>query len=156
MLDLRDMALQTPALPWQIWLTEDAQTRWGVERVVLHRQTDARLGVVVHGLHKGAKIDPSTQPVLLESEAKRLEAVLPELLLHWPALQKALESARSMGVMRWGAAQPLNHPVPSHLQWCHHSAVGFCGDWVEGPYFGTGEGAIRSGVALAERLTADS
>jgi predicted NAD/FAD-dependent oxidoreductase len=61
-----------------------------------------------------------------------------------------------MGVMRWGAAQPLNHPVPSHLQWCHQSAVGFCGDWIEGPHFGTGEGAIRSGVALAERLTADS
>ena len=91
-----------------------------------------------------------------EAEAKRLRAVLPELLISWPALSKALESARSMGVMRWGAAQPLNHPVPSHLQWCHHSAVGFCGDWIEGPHFGTGEGAIRSGVALAERLTADS
>ena len=156
MLDLGHVGLQTPALPWQIWLNPDAQTRWGVERIVLHRQTDARLGLVVHGLHNGATIDPSTQPVLLESEAKRLEAVLPELLLHWPALRKALKSARSMGVMRWGAAQPLNHPVPSHLQWIHQSAVGFCGDWIEGPHFGTGEGAIRSGVALAEWLTADS
>ena len=156
MLDLGDVNLQTPALPWQIGLNPDAQKRWGVERIVLHRQTDARLGLVVHGLHNGATIDPSTQPVLLESEEKRLEAVLPELLLHWPALRKGLKSARSMGVMRWGAAQPLNHPVPSHLQWCHQSAVGFCGDWIEGPHFGTGEGAIRSGVALAERLTADS
>ena len=156
MLDLGDVAFETPALPWQIWLTPDAQTRWGVERIVLHRQTDARLGLVAHGLHNGATIDPSTQPALLESEAKRLGDVLPELLVHWPALCKALESARSMGVMRWGAAQPLNHPVTSHLQWCRQSTVGFCGDWIEGPHFGTGEGAIRSGVALAERLTTDS
>jgi len=156
MLDLGDVAIETPALPWQIWLTQDAQTRWGVERIVLHRQADSRLGLVAHGLHNGATIDPITQPVLLDSEAKRLKGVLPELLVHWPALCKALESAQSMGVMRWGAAQPLNHPVPSHLQWCPKSAVGFCGDWIEGPYFGTGEGAIRSGVALAEQLTADS
>ena len=156
MLDLGDVPLEQPEWPWQIWLTPEAQTRWGVERIVLHRQTDARLGLVIHGLHNGATIDPSTQPALLESEAKRLEAVLPELLVAWPGLRKALESARSMGVMRWGAAQPLHHPVPSHLQWCHQSAVGFCGDWIEGPHFGTGEGAIRSGVALAERLTADS
>jgi predicted NAD/FAD-dependent oxidoreductase len=156
MLDLGDLASETPALPWQIWLNTDAQTRWGVERIVLHRQADARLGLVVHGLHNGATIDPSTQPVLLESEEKRLEVVLPKLLVHWPALCTALKSARSMGVMRWGAAQPLNHPVPSHLQWCRQSAVGFCGDWIEGPHFGTGEGAIRSGAALAERLTIDS
>ena len=93
---------------------------------------------------------------LLESEEKRLGDVLPELLVQWPALCKALESAQSMGMMRWGAAQPLNHPVPSHLQWCRQSAVGFCGDWIEGLHFGTGEGAIRSGAALAERLTIDS
>ena len=156
MLDLGDVPLEQPEWPWQIWLTPEAQTRWGVERIVLHRQTDARLGLVAHGLHNGATIDPSTQPALLESEAKRLEAVLPELLVAWPGLREALESARSMGVMRWGAAQPLDNPVPSHLQWCGQSAVGFCGDWIEGPHFGTGEGAIRSGVALAERLTTDS
>ena len=156
MLDLGDVPVAQPEWPWQIWLTPEAQTRWGVERIVLHRQSDARLGLVVHGLHNGATIDPSTQPALLESEAKRLEAVLPELLMAWPGLRNALESARSMGVMRWGAAQPLHHPVPSHLQWCRQSAVGFCGDWIEGPHFGTGEGAIRSGVALAERLTIDS
>ena len=156
MIDLGDVPLEQPEWPWQIWLTPEAQTRWGVERIVLHRQTDARLGLVIHGLHNGATIVPSTQPALLESEAKRLQAVLPELLVAWPGLTKALESARSMGVMRWGAAQPLDHPVPSHLQWCGQSAVGFCGDWIDGPHFGTGEGAIRSGVALAERLTTDS
>ena len=156
MLDLGEVPPDNPPLPWQIWLNPEAQKRWDVERLVLHRQSDDRLGLVAHGVHNGATIDPSTQPGLLESEAKRLKAVLPELLVHWPGLCKALPSARTMGVMRWGAAQPLNHPVPSHLQWCRRSAVGFCGDWIEGPHFGTGEGAIRSGVALAERLTADS
>jgi hypothetical protein len=36
-------------LPRQIWLTSDAQERFGIERIVLHRQHDQRLGLVVHG-----------------------------------------------------------------------------------------------------------
>ena len=78
--------------------------------------------------------------------------LLPELLKAFPALMRQWPQARSLGVMRWGASQPLNHPLPTSLQWCMASNIGFCGDWIEGAGFGRAEGALRSGVALAELL----
>ena len=139
-------------LPRQIWLTEEAQDRCGVERLVLHQQSDGRLGLVVHGLDDGAAIRPDTQPDLLVHHEKRLLAALPQLLVPWPALQAALPEARSLGVMRWGAAQPLDHALPRHLQWCPQARVGFCGDWIDGAGFGMAEGALQSALELAEML----
>ena len=139
-------------LPRQIWLTEEAQGRCGVERLVLHRQSDGRLGLVVHGLDDGAPIRPDTQPDLLVHHENRLLEALPQLLLTWPALQAALPEARSLGVMRWGAAQPLDHALPRQLQWCPQARVGFCGDWIAGSGFGMAEGALQSALDLAELL----
>ena len=146
---------QTEPLPRQIWLDEEAKTQWQVERIVLHPQSDGRLGLVVHGLDQGDPITPTSQGGLIEREQKRLAALLPDLLQSLPELAAALKQASPLGVMRWGASQPINHPLPAALQWCSASSVGFCGDWIEGPGFGTAEGAIRSGVNLAERLHAD-
>lgn len=140
------------SLPRQIWLTEEAQDRCGVERLVLHQQSDGRLGLVVHGLDDGAAIRPDTQPDLLVHHEKRLLAALPQLLVPWPDLQAALPEARSLGVMRWGAAQPLDHALPRHLQWCPQARVGFCGDWIDGSGFGMAEGALQSALELAEML----
>ena len=49
MLELPALAAQE-ALPRQIWLTAEAQRRWSIERLVLHPQSDGRVGLVVHGL----------------------------------------------------------------------------------------------------------
>ena len=139
-------------LPRQIWLTSDAQERFGIERIVLHRQHDQRLGLVVHGLDDGSPITPASQPgLLLEQESRQLQ-LLKELLRPWPVLAQALPQARSLGVMRWGASQPLDYPLPTFLQWCEHSSVGFCGDWIAGPGFGMAEGALQSAVDLAAQL----
>lgn len=139
-------------VPRQIWLTPAAQQKFGVERIVLHRQQDQRLGLVVHGLDDGSPITPASQPgLLVEQESRQLDA-LNKLLLPWPELAQALPEARSLGVMRWGASQPLDFPLPTTLQWCEPSAVGFCGDWIEGPGFGMAEGALQSAVDLASRL----
>ena len=92
----------------------------------------------------------------MAQQQQRLVGLLPELLQALPSVAVALKQATPLGVMRWGASRPLNHPLPRELQWCPTSAVGFCGDWIAGPGFGTAEGAIRSGVALAEQLHADS
>ena len=140
------------SLPRQIWLTPEAQDHSGVERLVLHQQSDGRLGLVVHGLDDGAAIRPDTQPDLLLHHEKRLLAALPQLLGPWPALQAALPAARSFGVMRWGAAQPLDHALPRGLQWCPQARVGFCGDWIAGSGFGMAEGALQSALDLAETL----
>ena len=140
-------------LPRQIWLTSEAQETFGIERIVLHRQQDQKLGLVVHGLDDGSPITPDSQPGLLVSQELRQRKALTELFLPWPELAQALPLARSLGVMRWGASQPLDYPLPTSLQWCGPSAVGFCGDWIAGPGFGMAEGALQSAVDLAAQLT---
>jgi len=137
------------AVPRQIWLTPDAQTKFGIERIVLHRQQDERLGLVVHGLDDGTPINPASQPGLMVKQEAHQRKALTELLQPWPELANSLSAARSLGVMRWGASQPLDHPLPIPLQWCEPSSVGFCGDWIDGPGFGMAEGALQSAVDLA-------
>ena len=151
-----NLMLEFPAcadpLPRQIWLTSDAQDKFGIERVVLHRQQDQRVGLVVHGFDDGSPITPASQPGLLMAQESRQRLALTELLQPWPELAQALPLARSLGVMRWGASQPLDSPLPKSLQWCELSAVGFCGDWIAGPGFGMAEGALQSAVDLAAQL----
>mgnify|MGYP006240270973 FL=1 len=139
-------------LPRQIWLSSESQQRWGIERLVLQPQGDGRLGLVVHGLDDGQTITPESQPGLMRHHEERQRAALPVLLRSWPLLHQGLERAESYGVMRWGAAVPLSGGLPAELQWCPDSDVGFAGDWIKGPGYGHGEGALRSAMALAEQL----
>ena len=147
-----DLPLNGEQVPRQIWLTPEARAHWRVERLVLQPQADNHTGLVVHGLDCGEPINPESQPLLLRQQEKRLRQLLPELLRPWPELQSACGRAETLGVMRWGASQPLDHPLAQSLQWCDASAVGFCGDYIEGPGFGRAEGALRSAVDLAEHL----
>ena len=119
--------------PRQVWLTPSAATRWQVERLVFHPQADGRLGIVVHGCTDAGPLPP-------------------ELLAAWPALAKVVASATDLGVMRWGAARPLDHPLPSAWQWNAHLRLGLCGDWIEGPGFASAQGAISSGDVLAQQM----
>ncbi|WP_186493482.1 NAD(P)-binding protein [Synechococcus sp. A15-62] len=155
MVDLGVLALNSEQLPAQIWLDDNAKTRWKVERLVLQPQSDGRWGLVVHGLDSGEAITPESQRRLMALEQRRLVELLPELMQALPVVSAAINQATPLGVMRWGASRPLNNPLPQELQWCPTSAVGFCGDWIEGPGFGRAEGAISSGVNLAERLHVD-
>ncbi len=139
-------------LPRQIWLTSTAQKKFGIERIVSQRQEDGRIGLVVHGLADGAPISPATTSKLLLEQENHQHEVLPVLLQSWPELTKGLSQARCHGVMRWGASQPLDHPLPQSLQWCSKSSVGFCGDWIDGPGFGMAEGALQSAIDLAGLL----
>ena len=138
--------------PRQIWLTAEARERWQVERLVLQPQMDGHTGLVVHGLHDGRSITPESQPALLAEQEKRLKTVLDQMLREMPKLQMACRQANSLGVMRWGASQPLDHPLQTNLQWCQSSRVGFCGDYVKGSGFGRAQGALESAVRLASRL----
>ena len=135
------------SLPRQIWLTPEAQDHSGVERLVLHQQSDGRLGLVVHGLDDGAAIRPDTQPDLLLHHEKRLLAALPQLLGPWPALQAALPEARSFGVMR--VRRILDQALPRSLQWCPQpgwasAATGLLAQ------AGMAEGALQSALDLAK------
>jgi hypothetical protein len=156
MLEIKGLGDQK--LPRQIWLTPKAKERWQVERLVFHEQSTSGWGVVVHGLDDGSTITPDRQPSLMAKQEERISLLLPDLIRQLPGLSGMSGDdlkPLSLGMMRWGAAQPINHPLPEHLQWCPASGIGFCGDWIEGPGFGRAEGALTSGVALAEQLAAN-
>ena len=149
--------LRDQKLPRQIWLTPKAKERWQVERLVFQEQPGSVWGVVVHGLDDGSTITPDRQPALMAQQEERIRLLLPDLIRQIPGLGGMSGDdlkPLSLGMMRWGAAQPMDHPLPEDLQWCPASGIGFCGDWIEGPGFGRAEGALLSSVALAEQLAA--
>ena len=152
MVDLGDCSAIERPVPRQIFLTDEAKAQWQIERLVLQVQTDGRIGVVVHGMDPGDLINPETQPVLMAEQEQRLIKLLPNLLQALPGWERAQAERRSHGMMRWGASQPLDHPLPSRLQWCNKSNVGFCGDWIDTQGFGTAEAAFRSAINLADQM----
>ena len=152
MVDLGDCSAIERPVPRQIFLTDEAKAQWQIERLVLQEQTDGRIGVVVHGMDPGDLINPETQPVLMAEQEQRLIKLLPNLLQALPGWERAQAERRSHGMMRWGASQPLDHPLPSRLQWCNQSNVGFCGDWIDTQGFGTAEAAFRSAINLADQM----
>ena len=152
MVDLGQCPTIERPVPRQIFLTDEAKVQWQIERLVLQEQTDGRLGVVVHGMDSGDLINPESQPVLMAEQEQRLIKLLPNLLKALPGWEKAQAELKSHGMMRWGASQPLDHPLPSRLQWCNKSNVGFCGDWIDTQGFGMAEAAFRSAINLADQM----
>jgi len=133
MLALSAEPAEVASWPRQIVLSAAASQQWQLERLVVQPMADDSVGLVVHGLTESV-------PVPMD------------LLSPWPSLAAAVASADDLGVMRWGAARPLDHPLPVDLQWCPKVALGFCGDWIDGPGFGRAHGAMASAVALADRI----
>jgi len=147
--------------PWRLLqCTAMAQQRWGLRRVSLQPQADGRWAVVaessnafaerhrhVYGSRSsaaqllGAPNDPSGEAAVLDALNQ--------------ALQEALglpTAGAERQLMRWGAAFPQAPGLPTTLQLCPHSRIGFCGDYVTSDGFGRIEGAITSAAALAAQL----
>ena len=133
MFELKPLGADATAWPRLIGFTSEARASWGLDRLVLQPQSNGRVGMVAHGFNPEVSVDPAW-------------------LAPWPSLAAALASATDLGVMRWGAARPLDHPLPAAWQWCPQVRLGFCGDWIEGPGFATAFGALRSAVDLAAQL----
>ena len=149
------LSLPAPPLadwPRMLWCLPEAQERWGLERLVFQPQASGRLGVVLHGFDADEPITPESQPRLLQQQEERQRAAWGELTAGWPGGSGWANQAESLGVMRWGASLPIKGSLPTRLQWCAASGVGFCGDWIDGPGYGRCEGALHSVLHLAEQL----
>lgn len=165
-----ELAAAWLALPWRLLqLSPAAQERWGLRRVSLQPLADGRCAVVaesspafaaahrhVYGSRSsaaqllGAAPDPAQETATLEALQRALEQVV--------GLSCAGADAHAQ-LMRWGAAFPLaagsgagTAGLPTDLQLCPASRIGFCGDAIAGSGFGRVEGALRSAEALAARL----
>ena len=163
------------ALPFRLLhFDAAAQQRWGLRRISIQPLVDGRCVVVAHssnafaadhldvyGTHSAvAKIlqlppDEGKQDTVIAA----LQQAVVQVLSPWLA-DPSLWQSRLTGLaqpdrqlMRWGAALPIAPGLPTELMLCPQSQVAFCGDYLAGEGFGRVEGALRSGEALARKLT---
>ena len=169
-----ELAAAWLALPWRLLqLSPAAQERWGLRRVSLQPLADGRCAVVaesspafaaahrhVYGSRSsaaqllGAAADPAQETATLEALQRALEQVV-----GLRCAGAGTGAGADAQLMRWGAAFPLaadtgaaTAGLPTDLQLCPASRIGFCGDAIAGSGFGRVEGALRSAEALAARL----
>ncbi|MEB3275414.1 MAG: NAD(P)-binding protein, partial [Cyanobacteriota bacterium] len=137
--------------PWRLLqFTPEAQQRWGLRRVSLQPQPDHRWAVVAESSTDVA--DRHRQVYGSRSSAAQLLAAAPDASAEAAvidALDQALQQALDLPtrgadrqLMRWGAAFPRPPGLPTELQLCPDSRIGFCGDVVAGEGLGRVEGAI--------------
>ena len=147
--------------PWRLLqVAPAAQQRWGLRRVSLQEQTAGRCAVVAESSpgfaarHRAVYGSRSAAAQLLGAapEANAEAAVI-------EALDQAVQDALGLStagadrqLMRWGAAFPQPPGLPTELQLCPESRIGFCGDCINTHGFGRVEGAINSATALAAKL----
>ena len=151
-----------------------AQRRWGLRRITIQPLADGRCVVVAHSSNAFAAdhLDvygthsAIAQILQLPPEGGKedtvigaLQQALVQALAPWLG-DPSLWQSRLMGLaqpdrqlMRWGAAFPMAPGLPTELMLCPQSQVAFCGDYLAGEGFGRVEGALRSGEALARKLT---
>ena len=169
-----ELAAAWLALPWRLLqLSPAAQERYGLRRVSLQPLADGRCAVVaesspafaaahrhVYGSRSsaaqllGAAADPAQETATLEALQRALEQVV-----GLRCTGAGTGAGADAQLMRWGAAFPLaagsgagTAGLPTDLQLCPASRIGFCGDAIAGSGFGRVEGALRSAEALAARL----
>jgi hypothetical protein len=159
-------------LPFQLLACDrEAQARWGLRRLSVQPLTDGRCAVVTHSSaalaarftqvfgtgsaiarELGASPDRAAEAELIERLAQAVGSVVRPWVGEAEATAGLAEAQRQL--MRWGAAFPLPPGLPTELQLCPASRIGFCGDFVEDSGFARVEGALRSAEALATRLAA--
>jgi len=146
-------------------LDPGAEQRWRLSRLAIQPLDDGRVAVVAHSSavfaaehlsvygSRSSIASQLNQSPSLEREAAVIEALseaVAAALAPW--LERGAVFGARRELMRWGAAVPLRPGLPAALSLCRQSRVGFCGDYVEGEGFGRVEGALRSGVQLADAL----
>jgi hypothetical protein len=167
------------ALPFRLLhFDAAAQQRWGLRRITIQPLADGRCVVVAHssnafaadhldvyGTHSAVAQILQLPPDGGKEETviAALQQALVQALAPWlgdPSGDASLWPSRLTGLapserqlMRWGAAFPIAPGLPTELMLCPQSQVAFCGDYLAGEGFGRVEGALRSGEALARKLT---
>lgn len=140
----------------QLGFTEQAQERWGLERVILQPQANQPelLGVVVQA-RPAALIRAQAATIAGELADAEDIALLSQALIGalapWITADD-LPDPEERQLMRWGGAFPLPPGLDPEAMVCPDSHLALCGDGIAGPGFGRVSGAWHSGEWLAGRL----
>jgi len=129
------------------YLNKDLEIKFKFERIVFQFQKDKKLGIVIHTKNPefiAQYLHNKNEDIFKQNLLKKFN----ELFEASPFINQ-LSGNENVSIMRWRASQPCGVPVPISLQFCRKYNVGFCGDWFEEEGFGRIEGAIVSGLRLA-------
>jgi len=129
---------------------QKAQKDIGFERIIIQKQFDNSLGIVIHTRNTELiinKYDQADRKVLYEYVFNKLNNFL--IKNHITCQNLELDD---ISKMNWRASQPLGEGVPEGFQLCDEYKIGFCGDWIKLDGYGSVLGAIFSGLKLSNKF----
>ena len=120
----------------------------GFERIIFQQQYNDKISIVIH-----------TRNYKLLNTFQEDKIILPKAVLNKfniifknNMLINQIYDFHDFSIMKWRASQPEGDPIPVRLQLSEKFKIGFCGDWFQFHGFGRVEGAILSGLYLAEKI----
>ena len=122
----------------------------GFERIIIQKQLDNSLGIVIHTRDMESKINKyerEDKEILYQYISNKLNNFLVENHI---SLKNLIFDDISR--MNWRASQPIGKGVPESLQLCEEYNIGFCGDWIQLEGYGNVSGAILSGLKLSNKF----
>tara|TARA_Y100001933_G_scaffold103846_1_gene104550 strand:- start:584 stop:1738 length:1155 start_codon:yes stop_codon:yes gene_type:complete len=129
---------------------QNAQKRIGFERIIFQKQFDNSLGIVIHTKkmkHIINKYEQEDKQILFQYISNKLNTFL---------IKNQITSKNllldNISIMNWRASQPSGEGIPERLQLCEEYNIGFCGDWIQLPGYGSALGAIFSGLKLSKKF----
>ena len=129
---------------------ENAQKDIGFERIIVQKQFDNRLGIVIHTRdidYFKNKYQGEEREILYQFLIKKLNNFFIKNHITFKNLL-----FDDISIMNWRASQPLGGGIPERLQLCKEYNIGFCGDWIQIEGFGCVSGAILSGIKLSNKF----
>tara|TARA_B100000212_G_scaffold127806_1_gene95851 strand:+ start:726 stop:1868 length:1143 start_codon:yes stop_codon:yes gene_type:complete len=129
------------------YLDRNAQSKYGFERIIFQKQKNRRYGIVVHTKTENNFINELKKDNFEKDLLHRFNK-----LFKYDPLINTLDKYEDISIMHWRASQPSGLGVPLRLQICDEYKIAFCGDWFDVSGFGRVEGAILSGLNLAEKI----
>ena len=124
-----------------------AENKYFFERIFFQRQKNKRIGLVIQIRNKKF----IEKFFYYKNEAFLKERIINQfnILFHNNNLINKIYDFDDIAIMRWNSSQPSGKGLPSDLQFCKESNIGFCGDWIQSRGFGRIEGAIYSALKLS-------
>ena len=126
------------------------EEKYKFERIIFQMQHNKNLGIVLHS-RNSEFINYFFQSKNKTKFEINLLQNFNALFNKNPLINKLIDY-QDISVMKWRASQPSGLGVPEQYQICQNFNIGFCGDWIALDGFGRIEGAILSGLKLADKL----
>ena len=129
---------------------QNLQNNIGFERIIIQKQFDNSLGIVIHTkdmepvINKYMKED---NRLLYQYISNKLNNFL--ITNHFIFKNLILDD---ISIMNWRASQPIGEGIPERLQLCEEYEIGFCGDWIQLEGYGSVLGAMLSGLKLSNKF----